>query len=146
VQVLRAQYDTLFANSHWNTSRRFSLPPLPLSTASGIPVSVPSELLGDAPILRRRRARSVRQCPDRGGAVGLLSVIGVREREGLKVFKPYDFAPVSQAAYGRSGLSAVGTIFDGGERRALTDQAPDHPMIFKGRLLCESVLTLDSNR
>jgi NodT family efflux transporter outer membrane factor (OMF) lipoprotein len=75
VGVLRAQYEHAVAILMGKPPAEFSLAPLPLTAPPPhVPVSLPLELLERRPDIAGGETRSVRQCPDRGCQVRLLSV------------------------------------------------------------------------
>jgi NodT family efflux transporter outer membrane factor (OMF) lipoprotein len=124
VGVLRAQYEHAVAILIGKPPAEFSLAPLPLTAPPPrIPVSVPSELLERRPDI----AAAERRMASANAQVGVAKsayypVIGLGASGG------FESASITTLLQGPSGLwslglSALGTIFDGGRRRALTDQA-----------------------
>jgi NodT family efflux transporter outer membrane factor (OMF) lipoprotein len=124
VGVLRAQFEHAVAILVGKAPAEFNLAPLPLTAPPPrIPVSVPSELLERRPDIaaaERRVAASNAQ-------------IGVAKSAyyptiNLSASGGFESAAITTLLNGPSnlwsiGLSAVGTVFDVGRRRALTDQA-----------------------
>ncbi len=124
VGVLRAQYEHAVAILIGKPPAEFSLPPLPLTAPPPrIPVSVPSELLERRPDI----AAAERRVASANAQIGVAKsayypVIGLGASGG------FESASITTLLQGPSGLwsvglSALGTIFDGGRRHALTDQA-----------------------
>ncbi len=124
VGVLRAQYEHAVAIIIGKPPAEFSLPPLPLTAPPPrIPVSVPSDLLERRPDI----AAAERLVASANAQIGVAKsayypVISLGASGGFESFS------ITTLLNGPSGLwsvglSAVGTIFDGGRRRALTDQA-----------------------
>src|SRR6202051_3198826 len=124
VGVARAQYEHAVAILIGKPPAEFSLPPLPLTAPPPhIPIGLPSDLL-------ERR-------PDIAAAERLVASanaqIGVAESAyyptlNLSASGGFESSAITTLINGPSGLwsiglSAVGTIWDGGRRRALTDQA-----------------------
>jgi NodT family efflux transporter outer membrane factor (OMF) lipoprotein len=124
VGVLRAQYEHAVAILIGKPPAEFSLPPLPLTTPPPrIPVSVPSDLLERRPDI----ASAERRVASANAQIGVAKsayypVVSLGASGG------FESSSISTLLQGPSGLwsvglSAVGTIFDGGRRHALTDQA-----------------------
>ncbi len=124
VGVLRAQYEHAVAILIGKPPAEFTLPALPLTTPPPhVPVSVPSELLERRPDIAaaERRVASVN------------AQIGVAKSAyyplvSLSASGGFESSAISTLINGPSGLwsiglSAVGTLFDGGRRHAVTDQA-----------------------
>jgi NodT family efflux transporter outer membrane factor (OMF) lipoprotein len=124
VGVLRAQYEHAVAILIGKPPAEFSLPPLPLTAPPPrIPVSVPSDLLERRPDI----AAAERRVASANAQIGVAKsayypVIGLTGSGG---FESSSITTLLQGPSGlwSVGLSAVGTLFDGGRRRALTDQA-----------------------
>ena len=124
VGVLRAQYEHAVAILIGKPPSEFSLPPLPLTMPPPrIPVSVPSQLLERRPDI----AAAERRVASANAQIGVAKsayypVIGLTGSGG---FESSSITTLLQGPSGlwSVGLSAVGTIFDGGRRHALTDQA-----------------------
>jgi NodT family efflux transporter outer membrane factor (OMF) lipoprotein len=124
VGVLRAQYEHAVAILVGKPPAEFSLSPLPLTAPPPhIPVSVPSQLLERRPDI----AASERRVASANAQIGVAKsayypLISLTGSGG------FESAGIGTLLNGPSGLwsvglSAVGTIFDGGRRRALNDQA-----------------------
>jgi len=124
IGVLRAQYEHAVAVLIGKPPADFSLAPLPLTTPPPrIPVSVPSELLERRPDI----ASTERLVASANAQIGVAKsayypVISLGATGG------FQSASISTLLNGPSGLwsigvSAVGTIFDVGRRRAFTDEA-----------------------
>jgi NodT family efflux transporter outer membrane factor (OMF) lipoprotein len=124
VGVLRAQYEHAVAILIGKPPAEFSLPPLPLlATPPHIPVNVPSDLLERRPDI----ASAERLVASANAQIGVAKsayypVISLGASGG---FESSSITTLLQGPSGlwSVGLSAVGTIFDVGRRRALTDQA-----------------------
>jgi NodT family efflux transporter outer membrane factor (OMF) lipoprotein len=124
VGVLRAQYEHAVAILIGKPPAEFSLPPLPLTAPPPrIPVSVPSDLLERRPDI----AAAERLVASANAQIGVAKsayypVVSLGASGG---FESSSITTLLQGPSGlwSVGLSAVGTIFDGGRRRALTDQA-----------------------
>jgi NodT family efflux transporter outer membrane factor (OMF) lipoprotein len=124
VGVQRAQFEHAIATLIGKPAGSFSLAPLPLSTPPPpIPAGVPSELLerrSDIASAERRMAAANAQIGVAKAAYyPLLSLTGVGGLES---------GAITALASGPSalwsvGAAALGTIFDGGRRRAASDQA-----------------------
>ena len=124
VGVLRAQYEHAVAILMGKPPAEFSLPPLPLTTPPPhIPISVPSELLERRPDI----AAAERLVASANAQIGVAKsayypLINLGGSGGL------ESSAITTLINGPSGLwsvglSAVGTVFDVGRRRALNDQA-----------------------
>jgi NodT family efflux transporter outer membrane factor (OMF) lipoprotein len=124
VSVLRAQYEHAVAILFGKPPAEFSLPPLPLTAPPpAIPVNVPSELLERRPDI----AAAERRVAAANAQIGVAKsayypVIGLSAGGG------FESTSITTLLTGPSGLwsmggSALGTVFDVGRRRALTDQA-----------------------
>ena len=124
VGVLRAQYEHAVAILIGKPPSELTLPPLPLTAPPpAIPVSMPSELL--------ERRPDIAAAERRVGAAN--AQIGVAKSAyyptiGLTAGGGFESASITTLLNGPSGLwsfgaSALGTVFDVGRRRALTDQA-----------------------
>jgi NodT family efflux transporter outer membrane factor (OMF) lipoprotein len=124
VDVLRAQYEHAVAILIGKPPAEFSLPPLPLTAPPPrIPVSVPSDLLERRPDIAAAEKRVASANAQIGVAKSAYyPVIGLTGSGG---FESSSITTLLQGPSGlwSVGLSAVGTLFDGGRRRALTDQA-----------------------
>jgi NodT family efflux transporter outer membrane factor (OMF) lipoprotein len=124
VGVLRAQYEHAVAILIGKPPAEFSLPPLPLTAPPPhIPISVPSELLERRPDI----AAAERLVASANAQIGVAKsayypVISLGATGG------FESSAITTLLNGPSGLwsvglSAVGTVFDVGRRRALNDQA-----------------------
>ena len=124
VGVLRAQYEHAVAILIGKPPAEFSLPPLPLTAPPPhIPISVPSELLERRPDIAAAETR----------VASANAQIGVAKSAyypliNLGASGGFESSAISTLINGPSGLwsiglSAVGTVFDVGRRRALNDQA-----------------------
>ena len=124
VGVARAQYEHAAAVLLGKPPAEFSLPPLPLTTPPpAIPVGVPSELLERRPDI----AAAERQVASANAQIGLAKaayypLINIVAEGGL------ESGAITTLFQGPSALWSVGaavaqTIFDGGRRRAATDEA-----------------------
>jgi NodT family efflux transporter outer membrane factor (OMF) lipoprotein len=124
VGVLRAQYEHAVAILIGKPPAEFSLPPLPLTAPPPhVPISVPSELL-------ERR-------PDIAAAERLVASANAQIGVAQSAYYPaislggsggFESSAITTLLNGPSGLWSIGlsaaeTIFDGGRRHALTDQA-----------------------
>jgi NodT family efflux transporter outer membrane factor (OMF) lipoprotein len=124
VGVLRAQYEHAVAILIGKPPAEFTLPPLPLAAPPPhVPVSLPSELL-------ERR-------PDIAAAERLVASANAQIGVAKSAYYPlvnlggsggFESSAITTLLNGPSalwsfGLSAVGTVFDVGRRRALNDQA-----------------------
>ena len=124
VGVLRAQYEHAVAILIGKPPSELSLPPLPLTAPPPpIPGSMPSELLERRPDI----AAAERRVAAANAQIGVAKsayypVIGLSAGGG------FESASITTLLNGPSGLwsiggSALGTVFDVGRRRALTDEA-----------------------
>jgi NodT family efflux transporter outer membrane factor (OMF) lipoprotein len=124
VGVARAQYEHAVAILIGKPPSEFSLPPLPLTAPPPhVPVSLPSELLERRPDI----AASERLVAAANAQIGVAKsayypVINLSASGG------FESSAITTLINGPSGLwsiglSAVGTVFDVGRRRALNDQA-----------------------
>ena len=124
VGVLRAQYEHAVAILIGKPPAHFSLPPLPLTAPPPhVPISVPSELLERRPDIaaaERRVASANAQIGVAKSAYYPLVSLGASGGFGSSAITTLLNGP---AGLWSIGLSAVGTLFDGGRRRALNDQA-----------------------
>jgi NodT family efflux transporter outer membrane factor (OMF) lipoprotein len=124
VGVLRAQFEHAVAILIGKPPAEFSLPPLPLTAPPPhIPVSVPSELLERRPDI----AAAERRVAAANAQIGVAKsayypTISLGATGG---FESTNITTLLQGPSGlwSVGLSAVEILFDGGRRRALTDQA-----------------------
>jgi NodT family efflux transporter outer membrane factor (OMF) lipoprotein len=124
VGVLRAQYEHAVAILIGKPPAELSLPPLPLTAPPPpVPVNMPSELLERRPDI----AAAERRVAAANAQIGVAKsayypVISLTGSGG------FESSSISTLLNGPSGLwsfglSAVGTIFDVGRRRALTNEA-----------------------
>jgi len=124
VGVLRAQYEHAVAILVGKPPAEFSLPPLPLTAPPPhVPVSVPSELLERRPDI----AGAERRVASANAQIGVAKS-AYYPTINLAATGGFESSAITTLINGPSGLwsiglSAVGTIFDVGRRRALTDQA-----------------------
>ena len=124
VSVARAQFEHAVAILIGKPPAEFSLPPLPLTAPPPhVPISVPSELLERRPDI----AASERRVAAANAQIGVAKsayypLISLGSSGG------FESSAITTLLTGPSGLwslgaSAVGTIFDGGRRHALSDEA-----------------------
>ena len=124
VGVMRAQYEHAVAILIGKPPAEFNLPPLPLSAPPPlIPIGVPSELLERRPDIAAAERR----------VAAANAQIGVAESAyypsinlgGSGGFESSSIATLLNGPSGfwSFGASALMTVFDGGRRRALNDQA-----------------------
>jgi NodT family efflux transporter outer membrane factor (OMF) lipoprotein len=124
VGVLRAQYEHAVAIIIGKPPADFSLPPLPLTAPPPhVPISVPSELLERRPDI----AAAERRVAAANAQIGVAKS-AYYPTISLGATGGFESSSITTLLQGPSGLwtvglSAVGTLFDGGRRRALTDQA-----------------------
>jgi NodT family efflux transporter outer membrane factor (OMF) lipoprotein len=124
VGVMRAQYEHAVAILIGKPPAEFSLPPLPLTAPPPrIPVSVPSDLLERRPDI----ASAERLVASANAQIGVAKS-AYYPTISLGASGGFESSSITTLLQGPSGLwsvglSAVGTIFDVGRRRALTDQA-----------------------
>jgi NodT family efflux transporter outer membrane factor (OMF) lipoprotein len=124
VGVFRAQYEHAVAILIGKPPSELSLPPLPLTAPPpAIPVSMPSELLERRPDIAAAERRVAAANAQIGVAkAAYYPVIGLSAGGG------FESGSITTLLNGPSGVwsigaSALGTVFDVGRRRALTDQA-----------------------
>jgi NodT family efflux transporter outer membrane factor (OMF) lipoprotein len=124
VGVLRAQYEHAVAILIGKPPATFSLPPLPLTTPPPhIPISVPSELLERRPDI----AAAERRVASANAQIGVAKT-AYYPLVNLGGSGGFESSAITTLAQGPSGLWSVGlsaleTVFDGGRRRSLNDQA-----------------------
>ena len=124
VGVARAQYEHAVAILIGKPPAEFSLPPLPLSAPPPhVPISLPSELLERRPDI----AASERLVAAANAQIGVAKS-AYYPLVNLSASGGFESSAITTLLNGPSGLwsvglSAVGTIFDVGRRRALNDQA-----------------------
>lgn len=124
VGVLRAQYEHAVAILIGKPPAEFSLPPLPLTTPPPhIPIGMPSELLERRPDI----AAAERLVASANAQIGVAKAAyyPVISLGGTGGFESSSITTLLNGPSGlwSFGLSAVGTVFDVGRRRAFTDQA-----------------------
>jgi NodT family efflux transporter outer membrane factor (OMF) lipoprotein len=124
VGVLRAQYEHAVAILIGKPPAEFSFPPLPLTAPPPhIPISVPSELLERRPDIaaaeRRVASANAQIGVARSAYYPLINLTGSGGFESSAITTLLN----GPSGLWSIGLSALGTIFDGGRRRALNDQA-----------------------
>jgi NodT family efflux transporter outer membrane factor (OMF) lipoprotein len=124
VGVLRAQYEHAVAILIGKPPAEFSLSPLPLTAPPPhVPVSVPSQLLERRPDI----AAAERRVASANAQIGVAKS-AYYPTISLGASGGFESSSITTLANGPSalwsiGLSAVGTLFDGGRRRSLNDQA-----------------------
>jgi NodT family efflux transporter outer membrane factor (OMF) lipoprotein len=124
VGVLRAQYEHAVAILIGKPPEDFSLPPLPLTAPPPhIPIGVPSDLLERRPDI----AAAERRVASANAQIGVAKT-AYYPLINLGATGGFESSTITTLINGPSGLwsvglSAVGTVFDGGRRRALNDQA-----------------------
>jgi NodT family efflux transporter outer membrane factor (OMF) lipoprotein len=124
VRVLRAQYEHAVAILIGKPPAEFSLPPLPLTAPPPhIPVSVPSELLERRPDI----AAAERRVASANAQIGVAKT-AYYPLINLGASGGFESSAITTLAQGPSGLWSVGlsaleTVFDGGRRHSLNDQA-----------------------
>jgi NodT family efflux transporter outer membrane factor (OMF) lipoprotein len=124
VDVARAQYEHAVAILVGKPPAEFSLPPLPLTAPPPhIPIDLPSELLQRRPDI----AASERLVASANAQIGVAKS-AYYPMINLGATGGFESSAITTLINGPSGLwsfgiSAVGTVFDVGRRRALTDQA-----------------------
>jgi len=124
VGVLRAQFEHAVAILIGKPPAEFTLPPLPLTVPPPhIPVSVPSELLERRPDI----AGAERRVASANAQIGVAksAYYPLVDLAGSGGFQSGSITTLLSGPSGlwSVGLSALGTVFDGGRRRALNDQA-----------------------
>jgi NodT family efflux transporter outer membrane factor (OMF) lipoprotein len=124
VGVARAQFEHAVAILIGKPPAEFSLPPLPLTAPPPhVPISVPSELLERRPDI----AASERRVASANAQIGVAKS-AYYPSISLGASGGFESSAITTLLNGPSGLwsvglSAVGTVFDVGRRRALNDQA-----------------------
>jgi NodT family efflux transporter outer membrane factor (OMF) lipoprotein len=124
VGVLRAQYEHAVAILIGKPPAEFGLPPLPLTAPPPhVPISVPSELLERRPDI----AAAERRVASANAQIGVAKS-AYFPTINLSASGGFESSAITTLLNGPSGLwsiglSAVGTVFDVGRRRALNDQA-----------------------
>jgi NodT family efflux transporter outer membrane factor (OMF) lipoprotein len=124
VGVARAQYEHAVAILIGKPPAEFTLPPLPLTAPPpDIPVSMPSELLERRPDI----AAAERRVASANAQIGVARS-AYYPLISLGASGGFESSSITTLLNGPSGLwslgfSAVTTVFDGGRRRAVSDQA-----------------------
>jgi NodT family efflux transporter outer membrane factor (OMF) lipoprotein len=124
VGVARAQFEHAIAILIGKPPAEFSLPPLPLSTPPPpIPVSVPSALLERRPDI----AAAERRVASANAQIGIAKS-AYYPLVNLGASGGFESSVITTLIQGPSGLWSVGlsateTLFDGGRRRAASDEA-----------------------
>jgi NodT family efflux transporter outer membrane factor (OMF) lipoprotein len=124
VGVARAQYEHAVAILIGKPPAEFSLPPLPLAAPPPhVPISIPSELLERRPDI----AAAERRVAAANAQIGVAKS-AYYPLVNLSASGGFESSAITTLLNGPSGLwsiglSAVGTVFDVGRRRALNDQA-----------------------
>ncbi len=124
VGVLRAQYEHAVAVLIGKPPAEFSLPPMPLSNAPpSVPVGLPSELLQRRPDI----AAAERRVASANAQIGVARS-AYYPSLSLGASGGFESGAITTLLSGPSVLWSVGsaalmTVFDGGRRRALNDQA-----------------------
>jgi len=124
VGVLRAQYEHAVAILIGKPPAEFSLPPLPLTAPPPhVPISVPSKLLERRPDI----AAAERRVAAANAQIGVAKS-AYYPTISLGASGGFESSAITTLINGPSGLwsvglSAIGTVFDVGRRRALTDEA-----------------------
>jgi NodT family efflux transporter outer membrane factor (OMF) lipoprotein len=124
VGVARAQYEHAVAILIGKPPAEFSLPPLPLTAPPPhVPISIPSELLERRPDI----AGAERRVAAANAQIGVAKS-AYYPLVNLSAAGGFESSAITTLLNGPSGLwsiglSAVGTVFDVGRRRALNDQA-----------------------
>jgi NodT family efflux transporter outer membrane factor (OMF) lipoprotein len=124
VGVARAQYEHAVAILIGKPPAEFSLPPLPLTAPPPhVPISLPSELLERRPDI----ASAERLVASANAQIGVAKS-AYYPAISLGASGGFESSSITTLLNGPSGLwsvglSVVGTVFDGGRRRALNDQA-----------------------
>jgi NodT family efflux transporter outer membrane factor (OMF) lipoprotein len=124
VGVLRAQYEHAVAILIGKPPAEFSLPPLPLTAPPPpIPASLPSELLERRPDIaaaeRRVAAANAQIGVAKSAYYPVISLTGGGGFESSSITTLLN----GPSGIWSFGLTAVGTVFDVGRRRAFTDEA-----------------------
>jgi NodT family efflux transporter outer membrane factor (OMF) lipoprotein len=124
VGVLRAQFEHAVAILIGKPPAEFSLPPLPLTAPPPhVPLGLPSDLLERRPDI----AAAERRVASANAQIGVAKS-AYYPSINLSASGGFESSSITTLLNGPSGLwsiglSAVGTVFDVGRRRALTDQA-----------------------
>ena len=124
VSVARAQYEHAVAILIGKPPAEFSLPPLPLTAPPPhVPVSVPSDLLERRPDI----AAAERRVASANAQIGVAKS-AYYPLINLGAAGGFESSTITTLLNGPSGLWSIGlaaveTVFDGGRRRSLNDQA-----------------------
>jgi NodT family efflux transporter outer membrane factor (OMF) lipoprotein len=124
VGVARAQYEHATAMLVGKAPADFSLPPLPLTTPPpAIPVGIPSELLERRPDI----AAAERRVASSNAQIGLAKT-AYYPLANIAASGGFESGSITTLLQGPSALWSVGaaalvTVFDGGRRHALNDEA-----------------------
>jgi NodT family efflux transporter outer membrane factor (OMF) lipoprotein len=124
VGVQRAQFEHAVAILIGKPPAEFSLPPLPLTAPPPhVPLGLPSDLLERRPDI----AAAERRVASANAQIGVAKS-AYYPSINLSASGGFESSAISTLINGPSGLwsiglSAVGTVFDAGRRRALTDEA-----------------------
>ena len=124
VEVQRAQYEHAVAVLTGKPPSELTLPPLPLTMPPPpVPISVPSELLERRPDI----AAAERRVAAANAQIGVAKS-AYYPTIGLTAGGGFESGSITTLLNGPSGVwsigaSALGTVFDVGRRRALTDEA-----------------------
>jgi NodT family efflux transporter outer membrane factor (OMF) lipoprotein len=127
VGVARAQFEHAIAVLTGQTASTFSIPPAPLTASPPqIPLGVPSELLERRPDI----AAAERRVASANAQIGI-AVSAYYPQLSLSASGGVESAAIGSLLQGPSTLwsfggSAFETVFDGGRRRAVTQQARDN--------------------
>jgi NodT family efflux transporter outer membrane factor (OMF) lipoprotein len=127
VGVARAQFEHAIAVLTGQTASTFSIPPAPLTASPPqIPLGVPSELLERRPDI----AAAERRVASANAQIGI-AVSAYYPQLSLSASGGVESAAIGTLLQGPSTLwsfggSAFETVFDGGRRRAVTQQARDN--------------------
>ena len=124
VGVLRAQYEHAVAILIGKPPAEFTLPPLPLTAPPPrVPISMPSELLERRPDIagaeRRVAAANAQIGVAKSAYYPVISLTGGGGFESSSITTLLN----GPGGFWAFGASALETVFDGGKRRALTDEA-----------------------
>ncbi|RRA50062.1 efflux transporter outer membrane subunit [Acidipila sp. EB88] len=124
VAIARAQYQHAIATLLGISASAFSLPPMPQNTnIPDIPTGVPSELLERRPDVAAAERRAQAANEQIGVAIAAYYPnISLTGGGGFESGEPGTWIQGPSELWS-VGASAIETIFDGGRRRAVTDQA-----------------------
>jgi NodT family efflux transporter outer membrane factor (OMF) lipoprotein len=127
VGVARAQFEHAIAVLTGQTASTFSIPPVPLTASPPqIPLGVPSELLERRPDI----AAAERRVASANAQIGIATA-AYYPQISLSAAGGVESTAIGALFQGPSALWSVGgsafeTVFDGGRRRAVTQQARDN--------------------